>query len=826
MPEPGAGRPSGNLAAALEYATAGLPVFPCHPERKSPLIKRGFLDASTDLDQVRAWWGRWPDAVVGLPTGATSARWVLDIDVRDGKGGDDALFAWEQEHGELPLTPMAMTASGGFHYHWRWPTGRPVPSRTNVAPGIDVRGDGGYVIAPGSVGTLGEWQWEASQDPAEGVALADAPGWLLDLVCERRPVAVASGRPVAGVPPRDEIESLLAVLDADGDYQTWVSVGMALHGCGAEWAFDAWDAWSARGAKYPGADALARKWASFDAGGGVGLGTVYALAKEAGWVRNVRREEGPIAPSAPFESYGEWEPVKLKVVAGTEHDPRPVIQIRNGELPEAVDDAEHYLIESRADVYQHGTRLVRVGRWETARSAVDRPSGAGVLIDVGPEWLADTLTRLVRWERFDARKGEMRRVDCPSKVASTLLARVGSWRFPGLVGFCDSPTLDAAGRVVSAPGYDEPSGLYLSRPPEIEPIERTDRHLAERGAELLCEAVETFPFVSEADRSACLALIMTALLRRILPAAPIGGVSASTPGTGKSKLVDVVAAIATGRPAAVVGLGSTPEELEKRLDSILLKGDTLASFDNVDRPVKSDTLCQVATQAVKSVRVMGLSKIVEAPTNCALLMTGNNLTLVGDLVRRCVLVNLDAGCERPELRVFDRDAVGYVLERRGKLIRAALMVSKAYIDAGCPDVGAPPYGSFEVWDRMIRRALIWAGMPDPLRPAEAMRDQDHELVGMRDFLREWRAVHPDPITAAELSELIRSRVDSFREGSTPEHSDLQDAAVQVMGDLPKWGARELGYRLRAMAGRIFDGRRVAKASKSKGGARWLVEVIE
>jgi putative DNA primase/helicase len=503
-----------------------------------------------------------------------------------------------------------------------------------------------------------------------------------------------------------------------------------------------------------------------------------------------------------------------------------LIQIRAGELPEVVDDAEQYLIDSGAEIFQHGTRLVRVGRWDAeTRGQVERPHGAGVLIDISPDWLTDTLTRTIRWERYDARKDAMKKVDCPGKVSTTLLARVGSWSFPGLVGFCDSPTLDRQGRVVSAPGYDPESGLYLAHPPAIAPMVTTDRYLAERGAEILSEAVSTFPFVSEGDKSACLALLMTVILRRILPSAPLGGVTANTPGTGKSKLVDVIATIATGRSASVVAIGSTPEELEKRVDSILLKGDTLATFDNVDRAIKSDILCQVATQSSKSIRVMGLSKIVEAPTNVAIMLTGNNLTLVGDLVRRCLVIHLDAQTERPELRVFQRDALEYVRERRGALIHAALSISKSYIDAGCPDVGSTPFGSFEQWDRMIRRALIWAGMPDPLKPAEAMREQDHELVGMRDFMRCWVATHPEPITAADLLELIKTRVPMMGEGWAWKHPELQDAAVQVFGDLNRCTGRDVAYRLRAMHGRLFDGRRVTKTPKAKIGVRWYVEVV-
>lgn len=812
-----------NLESALAYAAAGMAVFPCHPERKSPLVRRGFKDATTDQAQIRAWWGHWPLAVVGLPTGQKNGRWVLDIDV-GGKGGDDSLYALEMEHGELPETPMAITASGGRHYHFRWPADRRVVTRTGVWPGIDVRGDGGYVIAPRSVGTRGSWEWEGSADPEDGVELADAPDWLLDAVCERKPSAVPPAQDAdrtGPLPSRADVESALGVLDPDGGYDLWISIGMSLHASGAPWAFEAWDQWSARGTSYSGGDSLRAKWGSFkdDPSRRRGIGTLFALAKEAGWSRPVNRVEGPQQPSPPIEAYSA--------------DGRALIQVRSGELPQVVDDAEHYLIESGVGIFQHGTRLVRVGAWDQGTGAIHRPHGSGVLIDIGPEWLSDAMGRVIRWERWDARKGEMKRTDCPSKVATTLLSRSGSWRFPSLVGFCDSPTLDQEGRVIDRPGYDASSGLYLTHPPSIRAIGDTDRHLAEGAGETLYEAVSTFPFVSEADRSACLSMILTALMRRLLPSAPIGCVSANTPGTGKSKLVDVVSAIATGRKAAVVGIGSTPEETEKRVDSVLLKGDTVCSFDNVDRAVKSDVLCQVSTQAVKSIRVMGLSKIVEAPTNVALMMTGNNLTLVGDLVRRCVVVNLDAGCERPELRECDgdgrpfRDAVGYVLKHRSELIRAALVLSKAYLDAGCPRVDAPPFGSFEEWDRMVRRPLIWAGWPDPLSPAEAMREQDHELMGMRNFLRYWMDACPHPVTSAELSSLVRERVPRMADDWAPKFPDLQDAAVQVMGDLNKWGARELGYRLRAMAGRMFDGRRIVKAPRQAGGLNgWRVESVE
>ena len=827
------------LAAALWHARQGRPVFPCGPHKRPLLAKgRGFLDATLDPDKIRGWWTEFPTSMIGMPTGKASGWWVLDVDRHGEVRGDQTLSELEDVHGKLPDTVQSITPTGGWHLMFTLPRdGRKVVSRSNnLGPGLDVRGDGGYVILPPSCGAAGAYAWEGSSDPADGVAAVAAPAWLLERVCERPAASVpeAGTRPVLGrTPSRAEVVAAFAVLSPD-PYDGWVQAGMALHASGVEWGFAEWDAWSQRSDKYPGHAAMVAKWGSFGrhAGAGVSMGTLFAAAKAAGWELPAPvRIEGPMAPAPPLEAYTEdfqerpaGKP-KLRVVGGTDHDQRPLIELRAGEMPQVVDAAERHLIASQTEIFQHGTRLVRVGAWDQGEGPVLRPTGGGVLIDISPEWLGDTLGRAIRWERFDARKGDMKVTDCPAKVAVTLLARVGSWHFPGLVGFCDSPTLDRTGRLVSDPGYDRESGLYLCHPPPMAPMGELDRHAAEGAGDLLDEAIGTFPFVSEADRSACLALIMTALLRRVLPAAPIGCISANTPGTGKSKLVDVISAIATGRAAAVAALGTTPEETEKRVDSVLLKGDTLCSFDNIDRAVKSDVLCQVTTQPMKSIRVMGLSKIVEAPTNVALFMTGNNLTPIGDLVRRCVMVNLDAQCERPELREFTRDAVEYALERRASLIRAALMLSKAYLDAGAPKLPVPPFGSFELWDKLIRRPLIWAGWPDPLGPSELLREQDHELVGMRDFLRAWQIAAPDPVTAVELSELIRSRVPLMGGDWQPRWPELHDAAIQVMGDINKWGARELGYRLRALAGRLFDGRRVRKSEKGKSGVRWWAESV-
>jgi len=159
------------LNAALEYAENGTPVFPCNSKKK-PLVATGFYAATTDPKQIREWWETWPDAWIGMPTGAASGLNILDMDIKPGIDGRADLFDLEQRHGKLPDTIEVITPSGGGHLHFKHPPGVRTKSNSKVlAPGIDLRGDGGYVIMPPSPG----YEFEAS-NVAEPAMLN---GWLL-----------------------------------------------------------------------------------------------------------------------------------------------------------------------------------------------------------------------------------------------------------------------------------------------------------------------------------------------------------------------------------------------------------------------------------------------------------------------------------------------------------------------------------------------------------------------------------------------------------------------------------------------------------------------
>jgi putative DNA primase/helicase len=152
------------IAAALEYAAHGWPVFPVNPTTKQPLTPRGeggsggLKHATTDQAMIRGWWQRFPRASIGVPTGRPIGAFVLDLDVgQDEKTGEvfevaDLEQAIEREIGaSLPTTWTAETPRGGRHLYFALPDGELPGNRTGLLKRIDVRGEGGYVIVPPSV---------------------------------------------------------------------------------------------------------------------------------------------------------------------------------------------------------------------------------------------------------------------------------------------------------------------------------------------------------------------------------------------------------------------------------------------------------------------------------------------------------------------------------------------------------------------------------------------------------------------------------------------------------------------------------------------------
>lgn len=165
------------LDAALEYADAGYAVIPVRRSDKAPLTEHGLSDASKDASTIRAWWDRFPDANVAVVCGAASGNLVaLDVDVKDGKQGDFYIHSWQSEHGDFPETVVQITGSGGMHFFFRCENLSEFKNTVEAIPGVDVRGDGAYVVVHPSVyadGRTYEWKHGVSLLDVDEVATAN-----------------------------------------------------------------------------------------------------------------------------------------------------------------------------------------------------------------------------------------------------------------------------------------------------------------------------------------------------------------------------------------------------------------------------------------------------------------------------------------------------------------------------------------------------------------------------------------------------------------------------------------------------------------------------
>jgi hypothetical protein len=162
--------------SALELAGMGFKIFPCRERAKEPLIVNPFQRATNDPNIVRGWWAD-RNYNPALPTGVTNGIWIADID-----SGDDEAWLREMEarHGPLPATRQVITGRGRHIYFASPPSGPPIRNIQNRDDLVDVRGEGGFVLAAGSVHPTGHvYRWDGPEQ------FAEAPAWLIQIVTRR-----------------------------------------------------------------------------------------------------------------------------------------------------------------------------------------------------------------------------------------------------------------------------------------------------------------------------------------------------------------------------------------------------------------------------------------------------------------------------------------------------------------------------------------------------------------------------------------------------------------------------------------------------------------
>lgn len=169
---------------ALQLASQGFPVFPLKRKKKTPVQSGGFKNATTDRETVATLWGQHPLSNIGIACG--NGLLVIDLDIKPDQGidGRESIREWEAAHGSFPDTVTAVTGSGGQHLYFR--VHKEYRPKVGILPGVDIRCDGSYVVAPGSIHENGnEYFWDISPEEIPIAEVNDSVLELLDLKDER-----------------------------------------------------------------------------------------------------------------------------------------------------------------------------------------------------------------------------------------------------------------------------------------------------------------------------------------------------------------------------------------------------------------------------------------------------------------------------------------------------------------------------------------------------------------------------------------------------------------------------------------------------------------
>lgn len=278
-----------SVEAALALSRAKRSAIPVNG--KKPLVAwQSFQTVVTDRVLIEGWFKKYPHAGVAHIMGR--GVFVLDIDNKPGRVGDESLAALEAKHGKLPDTYSVTTPSGGRHFYFRVPDEMRTRNGTdNIGSGIDVRGDGGFVVAPPSLTEAGAY---VEDHPGRDYAMA--PDWLIALVRAdgERMASATPGQVTQEHVTRQQIADLagaLHFLDSD-NYDQWIAAGQALRALGDD-GLRLWGEFSARSGKFSQADCL-KRWETFT-GERTGYQSIFKQAQANGWA-NPRSGKSSFVP--------------------------------------------------------------------------------------------------------------------------------------------------------------------------------------------------------------------------------------------------------------------------------------------------------------------------------------------------------------------------------------------------------------------------------------------------------------------------------------------------------------------------------------------------
>lgn len=791
-----------------------------------------------DEEVVETWSGNRPYNIAIL-TGAPSGIFVVDID--PGSGGVESMKALIAEHGPFPATFVVQTGGGGWHYYFQMPGDFDVRnSQSKVGRGIDVRGTGGFVVGPGSVSNKGPYS------VVTGYAPAPAPAWLLEAVKPKErtvpAIAPAPGGPKPEEPTpyelkivKDEIARLDALPRPWREGAGWDHTTFEVACTLTEIANSSWAALT-----HGQVEALIMNHAPYDTAWDERATKIGSARQRVG---SAPRAHGPTRiPDSDFFS-GVPQATAVSQDSGHRviaHD--NIVDVGNHAL------AARWLMEEigvgrLSGVFYRKGDLVytpRVGEegYVEPRNAV--AEGAASITIMSEHDLQARIQQRYDVVRMVEDKGthewKPKPAIFPLESAKVVVrAADDAPHLRTLHGVVHAPTFRPDGSLITQPGYDAATGLLFlptGGQPNLVPDEPSVSDV-QMAVKILDYMLQDFRFVTDHDRASYIGLMLTPLLRSIVPAPyKLGVIEAHQPGSGKSFLARALASIHGGVLHAE--MPADEAELAKVIGSILdTQTSPVVAFDNVTGLVRSSTLAGLLTSPTFQGRRLGSSTVIEADNDRLWVITGNNAALSGDLSRRNVRVRIDPGVPNPEMRTefAISDFEGWVREHRGDLLWSLLVIVRHWVVRGMPFIDTPTGDSYGRWVSTLRAITHFAGMPGSFDDLSTRADAvDPEADDFRRFLE---IVHDQmqgsAWTAKSLLGLVAHPAMQIEDPSKPIPYDAlpADLVHRARTVDPSSLAAPLGRWLTNRQGRWFGDLCVKRSSqKTKHGTVWHIEVYE
>jgi Bifunctional DNA primase/polymerase, N-terminal/Primase C terminal 1 (PriCT-1) len=667
------------LAVALWYARRGWRVFAAHTPTRSgcscpkktrcsdigkhprwdkKLLPHGVLSATTDETLIRSWWKKWPNANVGIATGAGSGIFVLDVDPRH--DGLTSLEHLQTEHGSLPETIEGITGGGGNHFVLEHP-GAPTHIRNSngeLAPGLDIRGDGGYIIAPPSAHKSGNaYTWKERHSPKD-LAPAKPPPWLLTLITKPAPrqEPPAPDQPI----PEGQRNSTLfrngCAMRRRGLGYDAILAALRVENaqrCKPPLPDEDVEKIAQRAAQYAPADSPSPQASHTETTASEEIRQqINALIADLRSHPDLHKLFQAISLLAQLPTE-EWSPTKstLKEIFGKQLNLNDLEEARKAarkkhaqvhraaraqqlstDIPAVILNNNRPLRELTADALGHWvtrntppTTFVRSGTLTRVRPD---EHGRPIIDALGEAHVRGVLTRTMNfYNLFESEEEGVVEVHRPPplEVVRDILA-LGQWAMPALEAITELPVLRPDGSILDTPGYDAATCLYYHPDPKLKlpPIPASPTKAdALRARDLLWEAIGEFPYVDDgplntqngntsrvsASRANAMAALLTPVVRHLIDGCvPMGIIDKPKAGTGASLFTKVVSMIGTGRSAAMMAAPHEDDEWRKSIIALLREGATVVIIDNVDHPLWAPSLAMALTTTMIGGRLLGLNE--------------------------------------------------------------------------------------------------------------------------------------------------------------------------------------------------------------------------